>query len=117
MAKKVLFGDDDSIMRGFVKEQLEGDGIAGVDAVAFPEKVVSMAQQNQYDAIITDLDYGGEDEGYDVLEKVRELAPIRVLCSHAAHHVGVMEKAKQHGATHVVEKLEFDRLVEIIKGE
>jgi len=114
MKIKILIGDDNEAFIKSIKRMLIG---LDIDYFLTPEEVIANAEARAYDAIITDLEYTEEGrEGYDILEKVRELSPIRVLYSGKADQQDVIEAAYAAGATYIIEKSNVMELRKILMG-
>ncbi len=115
--KKILIGDDNtefltSFSRALRRLEIE------VDTATTPDEVTAKAQKTRYDKIVTDLDYtDGGAEGYQVLQEIKNLAPIRVLYTARAGVEGVKQEAERNGATHVINKSDVSGLMRLLKEE
>ncbi|MBW2966347.1 hypothetical protein KY342_04555, partial [Candidatus Woesearchaeota archaeon] len=59
----------------------------------------------------------GGREGYEVLEKVRELSPLRILYSGKTDQPEVVKTAIEKGANYVIEKTDALGLMKILIEE
>lgn len=111
---KILVGDDHI-------EQLKGElekGLQGmeVDYVATPQEVIKKAGENRYCIIITDLQYTPEgQEGFDVLEKVKDKTANLLLWTAAADNTFIREMGKQSGALAVYSKKQTPEMLADIR--
>ena len=113
--RKILIGDDNKAGTASLGRALRG---SQVDFAYTPSEVVEKARTETYDVIVTDLDYTepAGAEGFLVLSDVRELAPVRILYSGRADDAEVQRRAREAGATHVVEKSDLSGLLKLVKG-
>jgi DNA-binding response OmpR family regulator len=101
--RRILIGDDNERMLGSLA-RMARRYFDRIDASSNHQEVIGLAR-NGYDVIITDLEYSeGKSEGYDVLQAVRECAPLRVLYTGRGEESDVQDRAKKCGATHVFSK-------------
>jgi len=114
---KILIGDDDVEIVASLSRFLKSPTLE-IDIAYTPQDVINNARQKSYDKIVTDLDYteGGE-EGYQVLNQVRELAPVKVLYTSKAYSEKVKERAYKEGATHLIPKSNMSDLIKLLKEE
>jgi len=66
---KILVVEDDELIREILSKVIQKEGY-GLDAVGTGEEGFSLAQQNQYAAIVLDINLPGID-GYEVLTQLR----------------------------------------------
>ena len=71
---------------------------------ASPQEFVELASSREYQILLIDLRWGSElpTEGYSLLDKVRDCAPVRVLWT--SEEEKARERGYEHGATHCIGK-------------
>jgi CheY-like chemotaxis protein len=101
--KKVLYGDDREDMRNSLAKALREKNLeVELELVDNHQELVARAKANNYDAVISDLDYSPEGrEGYEVLKQIRHLPAIKVLYTGEAGFEYEAE-AFEHGADYAV---------------
>ena len=106
--EKILVGDDQI---DFAKKNFPSIPNAEIEFVADPNELIKKAQTGNYTMVVTDLNYteNGE-EGYKVLEALKDSNLRRVLWTGNAYDKGVMTKGKSLGAE-VLDKDEIGALV------
>ena len=72
-----------------------------------PTEFVRMSRDGRYDALMIDLNWSGHPHGhlttgYELLEAVKDYAPIRIL--HTSEEKEAREKGFEFGATHCIPK-------------
>lgn len=84
-----------------------------VEFVNDPKEVIKKARTGEYTIIVTDLMYTpGGQEGFDVLESLRDLKIRKILWTGNAYNLGVQERAEYLGAE-TLNKNEIGSLVGI----
>ncbi|MBI4980125.1 hypothetical protein HZC30_01040 [Candidatus Woesearchaeota archaeon] len=122
---KILIGDDqlDDSAQGrdlrtlfelVYRQQLQPFELA---YTADPERFVELASSGEYHVLMIDLRWGSDlpTEGYSILDKVREYAPVRVLWTSESEEARM--KGYEHGATHCIGKRPApEELEQILSG-
>jgi len=112
LPRRILIADDEFLIRWSLSEALSQEGF-DVLAVEDGEKAIEASKSNEFDFIITDL-IMPEADGWQVLERTREMFPQPRVIIMTAHGQGETEKtAKEKGAWAYVEK---PNLIESIKN-
>lgn len=106
--EKILIGDDKI---EFAKQNFPSIPDTQVDFVNNPTDLVNSAKTGNYTTIITDLNYTENgQEGFAVLEALRDIPARKILWTGNAYEVGVRERAQSLG-TEVLDKDEIGTLV------
>ena len=108
--EKILVGDD---MIDFAKKVFPAIPDTEVEFVNNPEEVIKKARTENYTIIVTDLMYTpGGQEGFDVLENLKDLKIRKILWTGNAYNQGIRERAEDLGAE-TLNKNEIGSLVGI----
>ena len=114
--KRILYGDDNEQLRNSLARALRLRNY-DVDLVASPQDLIAKARANNYEAIVTDLEYSEcGREGYDVLKQIRELRSLKVLYSGVSGFEFEAE-ALESGADYVVLRKDSSKLLELLDRE
>jgi len=106
--EKILVGDDQI---DFARENFPFIPDAEVEFVTNPDELVRKAQSGEYSMIVTDLNYTEHgEEGYAVLEALKDISSRKVLWTGNAYDEGVRDKGQSLGAE-VLDKDEIGALV------
>lgn len=117
MSKKILIVDDSASIRQMLEFTLKRASF-DVDAAAEPNSALTLADRNNYDLVITDVNMPGMD-GYAFVEQMRKkssyrFTPILMLTTESS--VEQKTKGKQVGATGwLVKPFNPDQLVATIE--
>jgi CheY-like chemotaxis protein len=82
MNRRVLFVEDDALLRTIYRRQTQG--IFDVEIVAGPEEALAAIRDGDYAVIVSDLAMPGMD-GLAVAQKARQIAPRAILIILSAH--------------------------------
>ncbi len=82
MNRRVLFVEDDALLRTIYRRQTQG--IFEVDIVACPEEALAAIEAGDYAVIVSDLAMPGMD-GLALARKARQIAPRAILIILSAH--------------------------------
>tara|TARA_Y100000310_G_scaffold42446_1_gene39738 strand:+ start:3576 stop:4262 length:687 start_codon:yes stop_codon:yes gene_type:complete len=105
---KILVGDDKI---DFAKNVFPYIPNAEIEFVDNPEEVIAKAQSGEYNLIVTDLMYTPTgQEGFNVLEKLKNIDSRKILWTGNAYEKGVRKKAEDLGAE-VLDKDEIGSIV------
>lgn len=110
--RKILIGDDQlgepvqgkdlrTLFELVYRQQLQPFELT---YTANPQEFVELASTREYSVLMIDLRWGSNlpTEGYSLLDKVRDYAPVRVLWT--SEREEARKKGYEHGATHCIEK-------------
>jgi hypothetical protein len=108
--ERILVGDDEV---DFARETFPFIPNAEVEFVDNPQELIKRALSGKYSTIVTDLSYSigrQNDEGFDVLNALKDVKARKILWTGYAQRPGVKERAKSLGAE-VLDKNEIGTLV------
>lgn len=117
---KILFMDDEEIIRNVVKEMLEPEGYnlefaaEGREAIDMYKKAVNSKQK--YDLVILDLTVPGGLGGKDAIKEILKIDPdVKAIVSSGYSNDPVMAEYKDYGFSDFVPKpYNFDQLINIV---
>lgn len=116
MKKQILYGDDREDKRTELKARAESLGYS-IDLVESPEDFISRARGNNYDVLVSDLDYSPEgSEGYMLMKKLEHNPSLRIIYTGRAGFEHIAEGFSS-GADHVVLNKDLGELVEILEKQ
>lgn len=106
--EKILVGDDQI---DFARKNFPFIPNVEVEFVANSDELIRKAQSGEYSTIVTDLNYTEHgEEGYRVLEALKDVSSRKVLWTGNAYDEGVRDKGQSLGAE-VLDKDEIGALV------
>ncbi|HPT88579.1 MAG TPA: PAS domain S-box protein [Bacillota bacterium] len=101
---RILFMDDDPLIRNGVKEMLREIGYE-VDLAKDGAELLEMFKKNFYDAVITDLTIPGGMGGKTIIQKLLKLDPkVKVIISSGYSNNPIMAEYRKYGFCGVVVK-------------
>jgi DNA-binding response OmpR family regulator len=113
MINKILIGDDREQVRCSLGRALRARKIE-VDLAATAQEVIRKARANNYDAVITDLEYTeGGREGYEVLRQISDLPTLKVLYT-AQSGFEFEAEGLECGADYVILRKDHSRLLQLL---
>ena len=116
MGVRILYGDDNEENRLRLAQELRSRNYQ-VDLVRSPQELVSRARAENYDAVVSDLDYSQDGaEGYEVIRQVREIPGLKVLFTGRDGFENAAE-GLEAGADWVVLHKNLGELVKILEKE
>lgn len=113
---RILYGDDNEQVKDSLASKLRTKNLE-VDLASTYEETIAKARANNYDVIITDLEYtSGGREGYDVLKSIIDIPAIKIL------YTGNMEtelavEAFMHGAEYAILRKDESKLLSLLDKE
>ncbi len=106
-ARRIIFIDDDPNMRRMVELYLNGEDFF-LETEGSPRKGLIKIKEQPYDLVISDIQMPDMD-GFTMIRRIREFnVSVPVLVISAFGEKDVMAKAREAGATEIIEK-PFDR--------
>jgi CheY-like chemotaxis protein len=90
MNRRILFVEDDALLRTIYRRQTEG--IFDVNVVEGPEEALVAIAEHDYAVIVSDLSMPGMD-GLTLTRRARQIAPRAVLIILSAHTDGQLDAA------------------------
>lgn len=117
MIGRILIVDDEPIIRGMLKTELEES--FEVETAGNANEAMDRCRQNTYDLVISDINMPGI-KGYDLLAEIKRTYPRTRVALITAYNVDdYVRLAKHHGISNIIPKttpFNFDELNTMVKG-
>ncbi|MBS1792340.1 MAG: sigma-54-dependent Fis family transcriptional regulator [Acidobacteria bacterium] len=111
--QKILIVDDNRVVLNLLRTILSSQGW-GVETAQSPERVWELTAQQRFDLVICDINLEAEQNGIDLLKKLRDFCPV-ILITGAGTLENTVE-AEREGARDIIAKpFDIDGIVAVVK--
>jgi len=91
---RILFADDDAILRDYIRSAISEDCIHKVDVASTVDESIKLIEKNKYDKIVVDLRFENEKlNGFDIVQKALEQeVKERIIFTSVSNQMDVLGK-------------------------
>lgn len=116
-SKRVLFVDDEPNIRGTLSVILQKHGFRVQTAATVPE-AINQIQTNRFDALLCDLNITEPDDGYVVVDAMRQANPkaVTVILTGYPSFENVLEGVRRKIDEYLVKPADVDKLLAVLNA-
>ncbi len=107
---RVLVLDDQPLIADMVSQVLEEEGYAPVCLTSARAALAEIAEVDDFDAVITDIDLGGKVDGFDIARLIREHRPDAAVIYMSGGAGARFQQERVVGAMFVSKPLELGQI-------